>query len=99
VAHRVAADVDFELDDIWLYIAKQSGSVEIATSLIEAITDCFSTIGRNPKIGRRRDDDLEPGLLSFPVGSYVIIYCLVGGDALILHVFHGSRDIESFFGH
>ena len=97
MAHRVAEEVDFELDDIWLYLAKQSVSVETADRLVESITACFLTLGRNPRIGRRRDDDLAPGLRSFPVGSYVIIYCIEQEDAAILHVFHGSRDIESFF--
>jgi toxin ParE1/3/4 len=74
MAHRVAEDVHFELDEIWLYIAKQSCSTDIASSVVESITDCFVTLGCNPKIGRRRDDDLAPGLRSFPVGSYVIVY-------------------------
>ena len=29
MAHRVAEEVDVELDDIWLYIARQSGSIVI----------------------------------------------------------------------
>jgi toxin ParE1/3/4 len=99
MAHRVAEDVDFELDEIWLYIAKRSGSTDIATSVVESITDCFVTLGRNPKIGRRRDEDLAPGLRSFPVGSYVIVYSTEDGDALMLHVIHGNRDVESLFGH
>ena len=46
-------------------------------------------------IGGRRDEDLRPGLRSFPVGEYVIIYRLEGEDVLILHVLRGSRDIEA----
>jgi plasmid stabilization system protein ParE len=42
---------------------------------------------------------LRPALRSFPVGQYVIIYRIAGEDVVILHVFHGSRDIESFFRH
>jgi toxin ParE1/3/4 len=99
MAHRVAEEVDVELDDIWLYIARQSGSIEIADKIVDSITDCFVALGRSPHIGRRRDEDLAPGLRSFPVGNYVIIYCIEGEDAAIFHVFHGSRDIESFFRH
>jgi toxin ParE1/3/4 len=51
-------------------------------------------LGQYPQIGRRRDYDLRPGLRSFPVGEYVIIYRAEGPDALILHVMRGSRDIE-----
>ena len=39
--------------------------------------------------------DLRPGLRSFPVGGYVIIYLVEEQDVLILHVFRGSRDIEA----
>jgi toxin ParE1/3/4 len=99
MAHRVAEDVAAELDGIWLYIAKQSGSVEIADKVVDSITDCFVALGRNPRMGRRRDDDLAPGLRSFPVGNYVIVYCIEEEDAAILHVFHGSRDIEGFYRH
>jgi toxin ParE1/3/4 len=99
MAHRVAEEVDVELDDIWLYIAKQSGSIEIADKVADSITGCFVTLGRNPHLGRRRDEDLAPGLRSFPVGNYVIVYCIEENDAAILHVFHGSRDVESFFRH
>jgi toxin ParE1/3/4 len=99
MAHRVAEDVDAELDGIWLYIAKQSGSVEIADKVLNSITDCFVALGRNPRMGRRRDEDLAPGLRSFPVGNYVIVYCVEEEDAAILHIFHGSRDIEGFYCH
>jgi plasmid stabilization system protein ParE len=61
MAYRVAEDVDRELDDIWLCIAKQSGSIEIADKVVDSIAE----------------DE----------------------DASILHVFHGSRDIESFYRH
>jgi toxin ParE1/3/4 len=97
MAHRVAEEVDVELDDIWLYIARQSGNIEIADKIVDSITDCFAALGRSPHIGRRHDEDLAPGLRSFPVGNYVIIYWIEDEDAAIFHVFHGSRDIESFF--
>lgn len=49
-------------------------------------------------MGRSRDEDLRPGLRSFPSGEYVIIYRVEGEDVLILHVARGSRDIEALFG-
>jgi toxin ParE1/3/4 len=45
-------------------------------------------------VGRRRDDDLRPGLRSFPVGRYIIIYRVEDDDVMILHVISGDRDIE-----
>ena len=35
MAHRVALRAEADLDDIWLYVAKESGSIEIANRLID----------------------------------------------------------------
>ena len=91
---QVLPEAEAELDDIWLYVARESGSVETANRLIDSITDGFWLLGQHPHLGRRRDYDLRPGLRSFPVGEYIIIYRAEGLDACILHVMRGSRDIE-----
>jgi toxin ParE1/3/4 len=95
MAHRVVPQAEAELDNIWYYVAKESGSVEIADRLIESITERFYLLACHPHIGRHRDEDLRPGLRSFPVGEYVITYRVEEKDVLILHVFRGSRDIEA----
>jgi toxin ParE1/3/4 len=91
---RLVPEAEAELDDVWLYTARESASIEIANRLIDAITQRFWLLGQYPHIDRRRDHDLRPGLRSFPLGEYVIFYRIEGGDALILHVIRGSRDIE-----
>ncbi len=96
MAHQRTPNADSDLDDIWCYVARESGSADRADRFIESITDRFFLLSRNPYIGRSRDD-LRPGLRSFPVGQYVIIYRIQDENVLILHVFHGSRDIESLF--
>jgi plasmid stabilization system protein ParE len=68
MAHRLAPEVETELDDVW------SDSIEIADRVIDSITDRFFLLATWPHIGRRRDGDLRPGLRSFPVGAYVIVY-------------------------
>lgn len=50
-----------------------------------------------PHIGRPRDEDLGPGYRSLTVGQYVIVYCVESGEALILRVVHGRRDLETIF--
>jgi toxin ParE1/3/4 len=95
MAHRLSEEAEDELDHIWYYVAKQSGSIEIADRLIDSVTECFWMLARYPHVGRRRDHDLRPGLRSFPVGEYVIIYRAEGEDVLILHVVRGSRNIPS----
>ena len=68
MAHQRAPSADFDLDDIWYYVAKESGSIERAQHFIESITDRFYLLSEKPWIGRRRDG-LRPGLRSFAVGA------------------------------
>ena len=95
MAFRLAPQAETELDAIWLYVARASGSIEIANRLIDTIADGLWVIGQHPRIGRRRDQDLRPGLRSFAVGDYIIVYRIEHEDAVILHVMRGSRDIEN----
>jgi toxin ParE1/3/4 len=95
MAHRVAPEAEVELDNIWYYVAKASGSIEVADRVIDTITERFYLLACYPHIGRHREEDLRPGLRSFPVGEYVIVYRIEEQDVLILHVFRGSRDLEA----
>jgi toxin ParE1/3/4 len=95
MAHRRAPRADSDLDDIWYYIATESGSVETADRHIDSITERFYLLSRNPYIGRRRDDDLRPGLRSFPAGQYILIYRIENDDVVILYVIRGNRDLEA----
>jgi len=69
--------------------------VDVANRVIDSITDHFFLLSRHPQLGRRRDDDLRPGLRSVSVSGYVIIYRIENEDVLILHVVHGRRDIQT----
>lgn len=98
MGHRRAPGADNDLDRIWLHVAQESGSFEIADRLTDSITERFYLLSENPYMGRPRND-LRPGLRSFPVGQYVIVYRVENDDVLILHVFHGRQDIQAFFRH
>jgi toxin ParE1/3/4 len=97
MAHRLAPEAETDLDDIWYYIAKESNSIQIADRFIESIANRFFLLATNPHIGRSRDEDLRPGLRSFPVGQYVIIYRIEDNNVLVLRVIRGSRNIEALF--
>lgn len=88
---------DSDPDDVWLYVASESGSVAIADRLIDSITKQFLLLAQYPHIGRRRDEDLRAGLRSFPVRDYVIFYRMQDADVVILRVLHGSRDVGTQF--
>lgn len=94
MAH-LSRQVEAELDDIWLYVATKSSSFDIADRLITSITERFFLLSCYPHIGRPRDNDLRPGLRTFPAGEYIIIYRTDGENVLILHVVRGSRNIQA----
>jgi len=96
---RLSPEAEAELDDIWVRLARESGSVDIATRVVGSITERFWLLARHPYLGRRRDHDLRPGLRSLPADDYVIIHRIEEDDVvLILHVVHGSRDLVTLFG-
>jgi toxin ParE1/3/4 len=90
MSHRRSPLADSDLDDIWYYIADR---------LIGSITDRFFLLASHPHLGRARDEDLRPGLRSFPVGEYVILYRIEDEDVVILRVLRGSRNIAALFSH
>jgi plasmid stabilization system protein ParE len=53
MAHRVAPSAETDLDDIWLYVAKESGSMDVATRLIDSISDGFFFLATFPYGGPR----------------------------------------------
>jgi len=69
MAHLVAPSAERDLDAIWFYIAKESGSIEIANRLVDSITDRFFLLATFPQLGRSRDEDFGPGCRALPKGS------------------------------
>ena len=98
MAHRVSPRAEADLDDLWFYAAKESGSIEIANRLIDTITERFFTLASFPYIGRSREEDFSPGYRSLAVGEYVIVYIVENEAPLILRVVHGRRQLEALFG-
>lgn len=93
MAHQRTPEADADLDEIWYYIVKESGSIEIADRFIDSLTERFLLLARHPHVGRLRDD-LRPGLRIFPVGRYVILYRVEDEDVFILHVVAADRDLD-----
>lgn len=51
MANRLAPRAETDLDEIWGYVAKESGSIEIANRLIDSITDRFFLLAGFPHSG------------------------------------------------
>ena len=98
MAHRLSPEAEAELDGIWFYIATESGSPDVADRFVDSLTRRFYLLATQPYIGRRRNEDLRPGMRSFAVGEYLILYRVNQEDVLILHIVRGSRNIEALFG-
>jgi toxin ParE1/3/4 len=99
MSYRLSSAGEAQLDDIWLHIARESGSVDTAIRIVQNIIDRFWLLAKQPRMGRRRPD-LSPDLRSFAAGDYAILYSIEDDDVVMIHyVFHGSQDIESFFQH
>jgi toxin ParE1/3/4 len=96
--HRLAPRAETDLDDVWLYVARES-SIETANHLIDTISDRFLILARFPYLGRSREEDFGPGCRSLAVGDYVIVYCIENQDVLVLRVLHGRRQLKALFGH
>jgi toxin ParE1/3/4 len=84
MAFRVAPQAESDLDEIWYFLATQSSNIDVADRVIDSITARFALLASQPYIGRRRDEDLRPGVRSFVVGDYVIAYRVDGDNVLIL---------------
>jgi len=39
-----------------------------------------------------------PGIRSFPVGSYLVLYRIDGDDVVVQRIVRGSRDLDALFG-
>jgi len=94
---RVAPQAESDLDEIWFFLATQSSSIDVADRAVDSITARFELRTRQPYIGRRRDEDLRPGIRTLRSETTVIACRVDRDDVLILRVLRGSRDVEALF--
>ena len=64
---HISSEAEADLDEIWLYVAKESHSIEHAELFLDRFAVFSSQLVKNPYLGRQRDD-LRPSYRSFPVG-------------------------------
>src|SRR4051794_26247234 len=83
-----------DLDEIWLYIARDN--INAAERVVDAIEAAADRLAQMPGIGRKRDD-LQSGLLSYPLSNYILFYYRTSTGIDLLHVYHGARNIDELF--
>jgi toxin ParE1/3/4 len=94
---RLAPQARADLDEIWLYIARETGNSEIATRTVASITDKFGLFARFPYLGKELGPGERPDVRTFPVDKYVIFYNPKAGEIRILRIIHASRDAAAVF--
>jgi plasmid stabilization system protein ParE len=90
----LSLDAEFDLDEIWEYIA--ADSLDAADRWIGKLFDTFEALGQTPDMGHRREDLTRYPVLFWPVGAYLIIYHAERRPIEIVAVTQGSRDIPVF---
>lgn len=83
-----------DLFDIWEYIARDSEAK--ANGFAQKLDAAFQLLAAEPGLGRSRSEIL-PGLMSFPVGRYVIFYRTSTTGISVLRVLHSARSLHQKF--
>jgi plasmid stabilization system protein ParE len=92
--YSLSEAAEFDLDDIWEYIAKDS--VDAADRWIGKLFEAFEALARNPGMGHTREDLTAFPVLFWPVGRYLIIYRRREESIEVVAVTQGARDIPTF---
>ena len=83
-----------DLMQIKRYIARESGSNEIALSYMQKLRqECRRLAALPGRMGRARPE-LTEGIRSNPYGNYVILFRYNGPYLEIVSIIEGHRDIE-----
>lgn len=84
-----------DLEEIEAYIAKDNPTA--AEDVIDDIEATCQFIADHPGVGRSRDE-IERGVMSFSVGSYLIYYRADDNESVgIARVLHDRRDAATAF--
>ncbi len=83
--------------EIFEYIARESGSTEIARRFVGQLRTKCEDIARLPGALGRARPELRPDIRSAPFRSYVIFFRYTEGSVEIVNVLEGHRDIDNYF--
>lgn len=84
------------MEEIYSYIA--DFNPHAAWKVIDAAFETFQTLADSPLLGTNYRGTTLAGLRFFPVKdyrTYLVFYKPFGDGVLIVHVFHGARDLKS----
>ena len=93
--YTISEYAEEDLLNIFLKSIKNWGSSK-ALEYSQMIDETFTQLSENPDMGKSRDE-LFPGALSFPAGSYIIFYRKTYNQIEIARVLHQRMDFEQHF--
>jgi toxin ParE1/3/4 len=83
-----------DLAEIEAYIASERPSA--VYGVLDALEAACQLVAGYPAVGRVRNE-IDEGVRSLPVGSYVLFYYADEGPVGIARILHGSRDLAATF--
>jgi toxin ParE1/3/4 len=85
---RWTANAEYDVDTIWLHIAKDK--LDAADRMIERFRRAARALGEHPLMGKVRR---EPGARTFVVSGtpYIVFYRVQHGEVVVLRVLHCAR--------
>jgi antitoxin ParD1/3/4/toxin ParE1/3/4 len=89
----LSAEAIEDLDEIWLYIARDS--IDAADRVELALREAMRLLGERPGIGHVREDLTERAVKFWPVFAYLIVYDPGKRPVEIVRILHGALDIPS----
>lgn len=93
---RLSDQAKADLVEMWEYIAQENPTA--ADRLLHKLVMQYKALAENPGMGRLREE-LRPGLRSFPVGNYLILYNPIPEGIAVFRIIHGARDLEMLLEH
>ena len=91
MSYQLSPRTGADPEEIGDYIADDSPA--IASRFIERLTSKLEALGRHPMMGRARPE-LRSDMRSFPYGSYLILYRIIGDGIEIVRVVHAARNLD-----
>lgn len=95
--YLITPEADADLDEIWQYVAINSGSSR-ADALEDELHTAMNRLGEIPGIGHLRHDLADEPLRFFGVHKFLIIYRPEMRPIQIVRVLHGARDVQAILG-
>ncbi len=93
-AYQLSPAAIQDLIEIEAHIAAERPSA--VEGVLDAIESACELVAEYPNVGRSREE-VDAGVLSFPIGAYVIFYYVDDDRCGIARILHGSRDLPVAF--